>query len=436
MATFNHLELIEVRIWNRRVGAVAWDQNLGSYVFEYDQKWVRDGVQLAPIKMPTRITNSVNAGIRLFHFGELDESTFKHLPGMLADALPDRFGNQLIDAWMASRGYRPEQISTLDRLAYMSKRGMGALEFRPSRGGKPIASSVPIVMVSLVEQARRAFQGKLEENDHASKALNQLISVGTSAGGARAKAVLGWNPQTDEIVAGQFDLDDGFEHWLLKFDGVGADNTLGPSQQYGRIEYAYYRMATLAGIEMQPSRLFHEAERAHFMTKRFDRDGNKKIHLQSLCALQHMSYNFTKVHAYESLFLTARELGLGDAAMTQLFVRMAFNVAARNQDDHTKNFAFLMREGGSWELAPAYDVTFAMDLDNHWLSSHQMSVAGKFDGIVRDDLRKVADRFSIAGTTAAIDSVNAALAAWPTVAAEAAIKETEVKRIAGLHQPL
>ena len=434
MAMFRHVEVIETWLWGRRVGAVAWDPNRRTHVFEYDPDWWRGGVQLAPIMMPVDPGNPAPAS-RRFLFPALDEATFRQLPGLLSDALPDHFGNQLIDAWMATHGYSPAQVTTLDRLAYMNKRGMGALEFRPARGGQT-ASSTPIQMARLVEQARRAFQGQLEESDEDAKALNQLISVGTSAGGARAKAVLGWNPHTDEMVAGQFDLADGFEHWLLKFDGMGHDQQLGPSQHYGRIEYAYHRMAARAGIDMQPCRLHHEGGRAHFMTRRFDREGPRKHHVQSLCALQHMNYNFTRTHAYESLFLTARALGLGDAELTQLFARMAFNVAARNQDDHTRNFAFLLREGGSWELAPAYDVTFAMDPGNKWLSAHQMSVAGKFEGIGRTDLLQVADRFSIAGTGNAFAQVNEALAAWPEFAAEAGLAQPEIARIAGLHQPL
>ncbi len=435
MAAFKHVDVIEVWIWGQRVGATAWDPARRAHVFEYDTQWWRKGVQLAPIKMPVDPSQAAGHGDRRFVFPGLDETVFNGLPGLLSDALPDKFGNQLIDAWMATHGYRADQITTLDRLAYMNKRAMGALEFRPARGGQ-VASSDPIQMARLVEQARRAFQGQLEESDQTARALNQLISVGTSAGGARAKAVLGWNPRTDEMLAGQFDLPAGFEHWLLKFDGMGADQALGPSRQYGRIEYAYSLMAAAAGVAMQPCRLHHEGGRAHFMTKRFDRDGNTKIHVQSLCALQHMSYNFPRTHAYESLLLTARDLGLDDAAMTQLFTRMAFNVAARNQDDHTRNFGFTLREGGHWQLAPAYDVTFAMDLQNKWLSAHQMSVAGKFEDITRDDLAKVADRFSIAGVDRAIDEINAALGAWPEMAAEAGVGEGEISRIAGLHRVL
>lgn len=429
MARFKHADVIEVRIWGQRVGAVAADPGVGAYVFEYDEKWLSKGIDLAPFTMP------VAGAERLFVFPSLSKETFMGLPGMLSDALPDRFGNQLIDAWMAQHGYTPDQVTPLDRLAYMGKRGMGALEFRPSRAGNA-SSSAPLQMAGLVEAARRAVQGTLGDDDTSENALNSIISVGTSAGGARAKAVLGWNPATGELVSGQFDLPDGFEHWLLKFDGMGLDRALGPSQQYGRIEYAYARMADAAGILMSPCRLLQENGRAHFMARRFDRVGNTKVHVQSLCAMRHLDYNLRQTHAYESLFLTAIELQLGDAAMTQLFRRMAFNVAARNHDDHTKNFAFLLAQGGQWELAPAYDVTFAHDPSNAWLSHHLMSVNGKHDDITRKDVMAVAARFSIPGAKQAIDDVNASVGNWLQFAADAGVGMEEVKRISGLHVTL
>lgn len=432
MADFRHVEVIEVLAWGQRVGAVAAGPDRRAYLFEYDPAWWRSGIELAPLMMPMGRKQPASASERIFSFPALAGGTFHGLPGLLSDSLPDKFGNQLIDAWMATHGYQPAQITVLDRLAYMNKRAMGALEFRPARGGHA-ASTAPIQLSRLVEQARLAFHGTLDESDATATALNQLISVGTSAGGARPKAVLGWNPATGELVSGQFELPVGFEHWLLKFDGVGKDETLGPSQQYGRIEYAYSKLAGLAGVRMSACRLLEEGGRAHFMTRRFDRSGNDRIHVQSLCALRHMDYDLSQVHAYESLFLAARELGLGDADLTQLFVRMAFNVGARNQDDHTKNFAFVLPQGGAWALAPAYDVTFAMDPRNKWMKAHQMSVAGKFEGITRADLLEVASRFSIAGTAAAIDAVNAALEAWPALAAQAGVGATEIERIKALH---
>ncbi|HYG06958.1 MAG TPA: type II toxin-antitoxin system HipA family toxin [Stenotrophomonas sp.] len=425
MASFKHVDLIEVLIWGRRVGAVAADPAVGAYVFEYDPRWLARDIDLAPFMMP------VSSRSPVFVFPGLARETYMGLPGLLSDALPDRFGNQLIDAWMAQHGYSADQVTTLDRLAYMGKRSMGALEFRPSRGGQR-ASMAPVEMGMLVEAARRAVQGTLDDDATSEAALNKIISVGTSAGGARAKAVLGWNPDTHELVSGQFDLPDGFEHWLLKFDGMGVDSALGPSQQYGRIEYAYSLMAGAAGVQMNACRLLEENGRAHFFTKRFDRRGNTKVHVQSLCAMRHLDYNLRLTHAYETLFLTAAQLQLGDAAMTQLFRRMAFNVAASNRDDHTKNFAFMLTEGGRWELAPAYDVTFAFDSANVWLANHLMSVDGKFDAITRKDLMAVAARFSIPGARDAIEDVAAAVASWPQFAATAGVGAEEIKRIAGL----
>lgn len=425
MARFRHVEVVEVRIWDAAVGAAAYDPVAGAFVFEYDPAWARQGVELAPFMMPV-------GGAGSFVFPTLARETYMGLPGLLSDALPDRFGNQLIDAWMANKGYRPEQITALDRLAYMGKRGVGALEFLPRRGNLR-ASMAPIEMARLVELARRVVTGTLSSDDTSAQALNRIIAVGTSAGGARAKAVLGWNPATDELVSGQFDLPAGFEHWLLKFDGAGADPQLGPSQQYGRIEYAYSRMAGQAGVRMSPCRLLEENGRAHFMTRRFDRRGNDKLHVQSLCALRHMDYNARQTHAYESLFLAALDLGLGDAAMTELFTRMAFNVAARNQDDHSKNFAFLMARGGAWELAPAYDVTFAFDPGNVWLANHLMSVNGKFEAIGKADLMQVAARFSIPGARPAVERVNDAVADWPRHAKDAGVGVEEIARIRTMH---
>lgn len=429
MATFKAVDAIEVRIWGTRVGAAALDPSLGCYAFEYDRAWRAKNVELAPFTLP------VSATPPLFVFPGLSRETYMGLPGMLSDALPDHFGNQLIDAWMARRGIAPGQVTALDRLAYMGKRGMGALEFRPARGGSK-AATTPIQLATLVEAARRAIRGELSTDNTAAEAMSRIISVGTSAGGARAKAVLGWNRQTNALVSGQFDLPEGYEHWLLKFDGMGEDGALGPSQKYGRIEYAYSRMARAAGVEMSQCQLLEENGRAHFMTRRFDRDGNRKIHVQSLCAMRHMDYRLIETHAYESLFLTARELGLGDAAMTQLFRRMAFNVASRNQDDHPKNFAFMLEEGGQWRLAPAYDLTFACNPDSLWNKAHLMSVNGKFDGITRADLLTIADRHSIAHARPAIEDTNAAVENWPEYAQAAGIGADEAQRIGRLHAGL
>ena len=364
-----------------------------------------------------------------FVFPELPPS-FNKLPGLLADALPDDFGNALIDAWMAQKGFVKSEITALDRLSYMGKRGMGALEFRPARGSH-VESARPLEMKSLVEAARTVLKGDFSNDSHAQAALANMIRVGTSAGGARAKAVIAWNPESQEMRSGQFDGAPGFEHWLLKFDGVGSDFELGTSKEYGRIEYAYYRMAISAGIEMMPCRLLHENGRSHFMTKRFDRDENMKHHVQSLCALDHLDYKQRATHSYEQLFLAINQLGLGDTARRQAYLRMAFNVMARNCDDHTKNFAFLLRKGYEWELSPAYDVTHAHNPKGDWTAQHLMSVNGHFDDIGREDLLTVADRFGVIDAKQALATVRQAVERWNEFAEEAEINSSERMRVAG-----
>jgi serine/threonine-protein kinase HipA len=352
---------------------------------------------------------------------------------MLADALPDEFGNALIDAWMAEHGVTKSQVTPLDRLAYMGKRGVGALEFKPARGSYN-ESATPLEMKSLVEAARKLIEGDLSQDAHAKAALNNIIHVGTSAGGARAKAVVAWNPQTNVIRSGQFDAAEGFEHWLLKFDGVGKYSELGTGADYGRIEYAYSLMAKQAGIEMYPCRLLEENGRAHFMTRRFDRDvvsGNTiKHHVQTLCAMDHLDFKQRSTHAYAQLFIAVAQLRLGDAALDQVFRRMAFNVMARNCDDHTKNFAFRLKQGGNWELAPAYDMTHAYNPRGEWTYQHLMSVNGKFKDITYKDILVEADRFGVIGPDRALDAVRAAVEKWREFAREAGLSNSAAERVA------
>lgn len=426
---YRAVDVIEVRIWGKRVGAVALDPSLGFYVFEYDPGFVASGIELAPLTMPLARARGP------FVFADLPELTYKRLPGMLADALPDDFGNALIDAWMAGKGVEKRHITPLDRLAYMGRRGMGALEFKPARS--PAATSSTAIKLSrLIESARRAVHGDMGTDQLAKSALAQIIQVGTSAGGARAKAAIAWNPSTDELRAGQFEVGEGFEHWLLKFDGMGADRELGGSQDYGRIEYAYYLMATASGIAMSPCRLLEENGRAHFMTRRFDRDGNRKHHLQSLCAMAHLDYKQKATHDYSQLFLVIEQLDLGYAAREEAFRRMAFNVMAANCDDHTKNHSFLLREGEGWELAPAYDVTHAHNPAGEWTSQHLLGVHGRFDLISRDELLAVANRFGIGTAPKVLKQVSEAVAAWPEFSARAGVSEAESRRILGHHRPV
>ncbi len=420
--------VIEVRAWGRRVGAVSLDPSLGAYVFEYEPAWRRGGRELAPLQMP------LSDGRAIFAFPGLPEATYFRLPALLADALPDDFGSALIDAWMAQRGVEKSAITVLDRLAYMGKRGIGALEFRPMRGSHA-ESSAPVVMKELVEEARKLVHGTFAVDGEARAALANIIKVGTSAGGARAKAVIAWNPATDEVRSGQFEAAPGFEHWLLKFDGIGKDKELGTSAGYGRIEYAYYLMARAAGIEMSDSRLLEENGRAHFMTKRFDREVNGdrtiKHHIQTLCAMNHLDFRQRGTHDYSQLFMTIARLGLGDEAMAQAFRRMVFNVMARNCDDHTKNFSFLLREEGPWALTPAYDVTHAYNPNGEWTYQHLMSVSQKFTDISRDDLLAVADRFGIRNREGALSDVRAAIDNWSEFAGGANLPDSLKDRVAG-----
>ncbi len=365
-----------------------------------------------------------------FIFTDLPELTFKLVIAgrLLADALPDDFGNNLIDAWMARQGVEKDHISALDRLAYMGKRGFGALEYKPVRGSS-IGSATAIKLSKLVEIARLAVKGELGEDDLAQSVLNQIIQVGTSAGGARAKAAIAWNPATREIRAGQFDVEDGFEHWLLKFDGIGVDRELGSSQDYGRIEYAYHLMAKDAGVVMTPCRLLEENGRAHFMTRRFDREGNQKHHMQTLCAMAHLDYKQKSTHDYSQLFQTIEQLGLNYSSREQAFCRMVFNVLAANCDDHTKNFSFILPAGSTWDLAPAYDVTFAHNPQGLWTSQHLMSVNGKFKNIGPADLLAVADRFGIGSASKVIKQVREVVGQWPHYSKKAGVSQKEMDMI-------
>lgn len=417
---YRPVELIEVRAWDSTVGGTALDPANGYYVFEYDPRWQRRGIELAPLQMPIAQSTHI--------FPLLPEPTFKKLPAMLADALPDDFGNALIDAYLAREGVQKAAITPLDRLAYMASRGMGALEFRPARGPRNVKATA-VEISSLVSSSREALGGRFDGDKHTQAAIMNLIQVGTSAGGARAKAVIAWNPSTQQIRSGQLPADAGFEYWLLKLDGVGKDSELGTGGFYGRIEYAYYLMARAAGITMSESRLLEENDRAHFMTRRFDREGGAKVHSQTLCAMQHLDYKQRATHDYSQYFQTIASLQLPDPALLEGFRRMVFNVLAANCDDHTKNLSFLMDMDGRWSLAPAYDVTHAFNPAGEWTFQHLMSVNGKFKDITRPDLAKVGDRFAVPGHTAVVSEVAHAVARWPEFAEAAGLPPIEIKRI-------
>lgn len=427
---YKKVDRIEVSIWGKFAGAAALDPKLGFYVFAYDKEFAKTGVELSPIHMP------LNTDETPYVFTDLPEITYKRLPAMLADALPDDFGNALIDRYMAEKGIEKSQVSALDRLAYMGKRSMGALEFRPTRGPKT-EKPTALHMSSLILEARSMLKGDLDGDDHASAAHRSIIEVGTSAGGARAKAVIAWNPKTHEIRSGQVFAEDGFEHWLLKFDGMGVDRELGASEDYGRIEYAYHLMAKDAGIKMSSCRLLEENSRAHFMTKRFDREkAHVKHHMQTLCAIAHMDYKKKGTNSYEQFFMTLRKLKVGHEAEVEGFRRMVMNVMAKNCDDHTKNISFLLKEGDAWELSPAYDFTFAHNPTGEWTSQHLMSVNGKFKNFNEADLLAVADRFGIGEAKEIINDSRRALSQWPDFAKSAGVNPKEIERIRKIHLPL
>src|SRR5580704_12113335 len=379
----------EVRLWGRAIGAVSLEEGARFSAFQYDPAFLASGIELAPIAMPL--------SPRIYQFPSLPEVSFHGLPGLLADSLPDKFGNALIDAWLATQGRTPESFNSVERLCYIGVRGMGALEFAPGKG-PPLQRSAKIEVDELVKLAsevlthRAALQVSFAPGRR-HDGLQELLRVGTSAGGARAKAIVAWNRDTNEVRSGQVKAPAGFDYWLLKFDGVRAnkDKELEDPQGYTVIEYAYALMAADADIEMSECRLLEEGGRRHFMTRRFDRlsDGGK-LHMQSLAALAHFDFNSAGANSYEQAFDVIKRLGLSMHAREQQFRRMIFNVIGRNQDDHVKNIAFLMDKTGAWSLSPAFDVTYAYNPTGLWTSRHQMTINGKSNDFTREDFEAVA----------------------------------------------
>ena len=319
-----------------------------------------------------------------YEFPALAKNSFKGLPGLLADSLPDKFGNAVIDTWLASQGRAESSFNSVERLCYIGTRGMGALEFEPtiseySKKEKNIEINKLVDLVNKILNQRSGLYGVLTGIDD-QEVLEDILRVGTSAGGARAKAILAWNPNTKEFRSGQIDLDPGFEHWLLKFDGISnnRDKEIADPLGYGKIEYAYYIIAVNIGINMMDSKLHNEGGRSHFMTKRFDRTLNGgKIHAQTLGALAHYDYNLAGSNSYEQAIQVMKHLGLSRQDLEQQVLRTFFNIVGRNQDDHVKNIAFLMDRGGRWTLSPAYDLIYSWNPTGDWTSQHQMSINNK-----------------------------------------------------------
>jgi serine/threonine-protein kinase HipA len=426
--------LAAVHLWGRRIGAVFLDDGADTAVFQYEPAFVRSGVEVAPLTMRLREQE--------YAFPALAWETFRGLPGLLADSLPDRYGNVLIDAWLATQGRRPETFNAVERLCYVGRRGMGALEYEPALGPS-LTSTDTFHVDALVELAseiltqREGLQLSLDDRDK-QETLRELLSVGTSAGGARAKAVIAWNPDTNELRSGQLDAAPGFEHWLLKFDGVhgNRDKELEDPLGFGVVEYAYALMAQEAGIAMSPCRLLEENGRRHFMTRRFDRPSGGKLHMQTLGAIAHFDYNQAGGYAYEQALLEIRRLGLSIDDVEQQYRRMVFNVIARNQDDHVKNIAFLMRRDGRWQLAPAYDLTHAFQPGGRWTNQHQMTINGKRDEFTLEDLRSVAEAAAMKRGRAGqiVAEVHSTVSRWRDFAVAVKLDEERAEQIARTHR--
>lgn len=413
-----------VNIWGKMAGAVAWDEKSGWASFEYDPAFKRLGWELSPLKMP------LSPEQRIYSFPELRKETgssfdtFKGLPGLLADMLPDRYGNELINLWLAQQGRPENSMNSVEMLCFIGKRGMGALEIEPTIL-KQNVNTFSVEINSLVEIAskmlskKEAFVANLKSEEE--KAMREILKIGTSAGGARPKAVIAYNEKTGEVRSGQTRAPEGFEHWLLKLDGV-SEVQLGATHGYGRVEYAYYLMALDCGIEMMPCRLLEENGRAHFMTRRFDREGSyTKHHIQTFCAMKHFDYNRVNSYSYEQLFQTMRELKLTYAEAEQMFRRMVFNVIARNCDDHSKNFSFILKQGDRWRLAPAYDLCHAYRPGSEWVSRHALSVNGKRENITREDLIVIGRSIRNKKAEEIIDQVNDTVHNWNYYADKAGV---------------
>lgn len=425
------MTIAEVHLWGRRIGAVSLNRGQVYGTFEYEPAFVSSRIQVSPIVMPLAGT--------VYRFAGLPVGTFHGLPGLLADSLPDKFGNALIDAWLATQGRKPESFDAVERLLYTGARGMGALEFKPAQGpkerkAKNIHIDMLVRLASDVLTQRRALKGSFTKRGR-ENALREILRVGTSAGGARAKAVVAWNRQTKEVRSGQVPAGEGFEYWILKFDGVSGnkDKDLDDPKGFGAIEYAYYEMATAASIAMSECHLFEENDRRHFMAKRFDRlEGGEKLHMQSLCALAHFDFNNPGAYSYEQAMFIIRSLGLPMVTIEEQFRRMTFNIVARNQDDHVKNIAFLMDKDGTWSLSPAFDMTYSYNPGGVWTSQHQMSMNGKRDNFTVADFTAVARTAGMKKGRAKeiLHQVQDAVSRWPRFAKDAGVTPAWQKQIA------
>jgi len=423
-------QVARVSLWGRTIGAVALEEGAAAATFEYDPSFARSGIEVSPLTMPL--------SPRVYTFPELSRKTYYGLPGFLADSLPDKFGNALIDTWLATQNREPDSFDVIERLCYTGQRGMGALEFAPEIGPK-VRQARRIQVDRLVDLASEILTNRNNlkasfETKSRERALTDILKVGTSAGGARAKAVVAWNSTTNEVRSGQVEAGQGFAYWLLKFDGVAGnkDKELEDPQGYGLIEYAYYKMARDCGIEISECRLFEENGRQHFMTRRFDRlEGGQKLHMQSLCALAHYDFNLAGAYSYEQALLVIRKLGLPMQSVEEQFRRMVFNIIGRNQDDHVKNIAFLMNKRGEWSLSPAFDMTYSFNPSGLWTSNHQMTLNEKSNDFILDDFKSSAKAASMKRGRAEtiIEEVRSVVAHWREYADEVGVNPGQRDKI-------
>lgn len=419
---------VAVNLWGSRVGALLWDEQKQLGVFEYDHDFLHSGLEISPLMMPL--------SKKIYQFPELQATkTFQGLPGVIADSLPEKFGNRLLDAYLARHGKRLQDLNPLERLCYIGTRGMGALVYEPDFETRNLNTPIPIEVSDLAELAQNVLHERKSANVNLDESgMETLISVGTSAGGAKAKAIVALNEQTNEVISGQSDIPEGFEHWILKFDEI-ENEELATSHQIGRIEYAYNEMAYDAGINVMECKLLREGGRAHFMTRRFDRvERNEKVHVATFAGITHSDRDPPGSYGYERIFQTIRDLGLSQESLNEMYRRMVFNICSRNQDDHAKNHAFLMFGDGAWQLSPAYDLCFSYKPGNPFIDQHQMSCNSKRDNFVLDDLIKASRHADLKRPLEIIKEVEEAISKWNDFAQAAGLEEKRARQIGSLHR--
>ncbi len=425
----------EIKLWGYYVGAVSWLHDRQYSLFEYDPSFLKKDLDISPIHMSIK---DAKKSREIFSFPSLSKDTFLGLPGMLADALPDKFGNSIINSWLARQGRDIESSTPVERLCYMGKRAVGALEFSPAiidNFDRPVSVEIPELVKltkEILDEGKKLnvrFTSSDKENE---QAILDILRVGTSAGGARAKAVIAMNKSGD-ILSGQTEVPGDYDYWILKFDGV-EDVELGKTKDHGRIEYAYHLMAKNAGIEMTRCELLEENGRSHFMTRRFDRVDGKKIHMQTLCGIAHYDFNLPGTYSYELAFTVMRKLKISKREITEQYRRMLFNVFARNQDDHTKNISFLMEENGKWKLSPAYDLIYSHNPQGQWTRQHQMTINGKRDNFHIEDLLTVGETIGINKPKDIISEVREAVENWGEFARKAGLKNSVISEIGKSHR--